>query len=115
MTHYYQLGGKPRPIRFGYGAILNYEKATGKSILDLNSNMAAGTVQFTEIIELIYAGYVNGCRAERTPMQETREDVCDWLDEMPQAMLEQITLQFANSFAGGKAKETTDSAPAEKN
>ena len=114
MTQYYHLGGKPRPVRFGYGAILNYEKATGKSILELANNLGTGNIQFTEIIELIYAGYVNGCRAEKTQLEHTKEDVCDWLDEMPQSTLEQITLQFANSFAGGKAK-TDNEAPAEKN
>lgn len=115
MTQYYQLGGKPRPIRFGYGAIMLYERATGKSILQVAQNMGSGEMQLTEIIELIYAGYLNGCRAERIQSAHTREDVCDWLDEMPQEMLEQITTQFANSFNGGKAKQTDEATAEEKN
>lgn len=102
-------------MRFGYGAILNYEKSTGKSILELANNLGTANIQFTEIIELIYAGYLNGCRAEKIPVEHTKEDVCDWLDEMPQSTLEQITLQFANSFAGGKTKDSNEAAPAEKN
>ena len=115
MTQYYELGGKPRPVRFGYGAIMNYEKATGKSILSLQNNLVSGEVQFTEIIELIYAGYLNGCRSERIQAAHTKEDVCDWLDEMPQETLEAITIQFANSFAGGKAKADETNEEAAKN
>lgn len=114
MTQYYNLGGKPRPIRFGFGAVMIFEKATGKSILAVSSAMENGTLQLTDMVELIYAGYLNGCRSEKITPGHDKNDVCDWLDEMPQEDLEKITLQFANSFAGGKAKPADDDA-GEKN
>ena len=108
MTTFYKLGKKQRPIRFGYGAIYQFEKATNQSITLISKRFEKGEMFISDIIELIWAGYVNGCRSEKVKLNAHKEDVFDWLDEMPQETLAQIMQQFGESFTGGKQTDVND-------
>lgn len=79
--HEIELGGKRRPIRFGFGALMLFEEATGKSVSDLSSRMATGDVQVRLLIELIYAGLRNGARANQEPFSADVMEIADWVDE----------------------------------
>jgi hypothetical protein len=116
MTTYYKLGGKQRPIRFGYGAIYQFEKATGQSVLSISAKFEKGEMFLSDIIELIWAGYTNGCRAEKLNASAEKQELFDWLDEMPQEMLEAIMNQFGESFNGGNPnKQKSEEITEEKN
>lgn len=79
-------------------------------MLAVTDEMQKGTMQLTDLVQLVFAGYQNGCRSANINCSETIEDVCDWLDKMPEGTLEKITAQFAESFQGGKQAKASKSA-----
>lgn len=103
------LSGQDLPIAFGFGAIMQYEQATGRPILDLFSAFQAGNAMFSDVVRLISCGLTNGSRKAGTNTVYTVEQVSDLLDdcENPMAIVGACMEQLAMSFTADEAKKKT--------
>jgi hypothetical protein len=79
--HEIELGGKRRPIRFGFGALMLFEESTGANISEFFAKMASGDFKIRLLIELIYAGLKNGARANNEQFDADVMTIADWVDE----------------------------------
>ena len=81
------LGGKQRPLSFGFGAMLAYEAKTGDSALVLLQQFQGGAAyRLTDMVNFIAACLDNGSRqAGLTEFHEIGQ-VADWLDANPEAI-----------------------------
>lgn len=105
------LGGAERPIAFGFGALMRYEKSKGESVLKLFDAFQSNTAQFTDMVYLLLCGLENGARKSGTRDTFTIEQIGDWLDEEadPMGVIMQAMQTLADSFPqaddGAKKKE----------
>lgn len=114
MTEQIEIGGKRRPIRFGWPALLEYEKRTGGNALADFQQMAEGLqgASVTVMVNLVLCGLAAGYRSEKIPVDFDEYDVADWIGADFQNIFEQITALFVQSFEqgngqAGPAKATT--------
>lgn len=98
MDQFFQIGKKNRPVRFGYGAIYQYEKKTGEGVMKLLEDISAGNIRLSAVIDLAYAGLLNGAKANGLRPDFTPEDVAGWFDEVEPSFIEHLLVHFANSF-----------------
>ena len=115
MTDYINLGGKDRPIRFGFAGLLEYEKRTGRKALADFAELSSGIqgVSVTMIVDLLYAGLASGCRKEKVNVDFDDDDVADWITD-DQSAVEKVMTAFADSFPQGgnaTAEPTAAAAP----
>lgn len=106
MKHFLELAGKPFPIQFGYGAILEYERETGKSVLELvNSGDNLG---FTDVLTLIACGLTNGAEVAGGSDVFTSKSVARLLDETENspAVIQKAMSFLQESFAVPEQKKT---------
>jgi hypothetical protein len=106
MKHYLELAGKPYPIQFGYGALLEYERETGKSALELvNSGETFG---FTDVLTLIACGLSNGAEVAGGSEVFTSKSVARLLDETENspAVIQKAMSFLQESFAVPEQKKT---------
>jgi Phage tail tube protein, GTA-gp10 len=103
------LSGQDLPIAFGFGAIMQYEQATGRPILELFSSFQAGNAMFSDVVRLIACGLTNGSRKTGTNVVYTVEQVSDMLDacDNPMAIVGTCMEQLALSFTADEAKKKT--------
>ncbi len=102
-----ELAGQSYPIRFGYGALMEYELATGKSAVQMAT--AGDTVGFTDILTLIACGLTNGAELAGAPREFTAKSVSRLLDETPNspAVIQKAMALLQESFAFEDAKKKT--------
>lgn len=109
--NYINIAGKDYPISFGFGAIMQYEQATGRPVLALFADFQNNTARFSDIVELIACGMVNGGRKAggQHVRQYTAEQVADMLDESenPADVLTMAMQLLAQSFEAQDAKKKT--------
>jgi hypothetical protein len=106
MTSYIEIGGKQRPVRFGFAGLLEYEKRTGRNaVLDfqtLSEGLQSASV--TMMVDLVLCGLLAGHRTERVSIEFDEYDVADWITDDIGAV-ERIMTAFVESFPqGGNAK-----------
>lgn len=106
-----EIAGKSLPISFGYGALMEYETATGKSAVQIVE--AGASIGFTEILTLIACGLTNGADAANDPREYTAKGVARMLDETPDspAVLQKAMLLLQKSFATTEQKKTVKLQP----
>lgn len=90
-----QLGGEPRPIKFGFNAISEFGELTSRTIDQIN-NLNTNTLTMKDLMTLCWCALKQGARREGKPFDYTLEDVGDWLDENPGALVG-ITAEFTKS------------------
>jgi len=86
-----KIGGKKRPVHFGWNTLRTFCLATGRTLENL------GELTFDESIELIRCGLEEGCRKSGEVLQADKTDVCDWLDADPEAY-NKIILLYGESL-----------------
>ena len=101
MTKEVELGGGKHPIRFGMAALYMYEEITGRAAISDFSNIQAGDVKLSTIVDLVYCGLVCGYQKQGKVTTFDKYDVADWLGEADGA-IEEILVQFAESFPKSK-------------
>lgn len=102
---YVQLGGESRPISFGMGALMMFEKKSyGRKALEAFKD--AENFSMTDAVTLVACGLENGARRDGKPQAFDPFEVGDWLDEAPDALATIFEL-FAASFASPDAKKKT--------
>lgn len=106
MTHWVEMGGQQRPIRFGMAALYKYEQITGRSaISDFAAMQTAGGAKITTIVDLIGAGLFCGYSEQRMAVDFTELDVADWIGQ-DQALMDRIMELFADSFPSNEKNKT---------
>lgn len=98
MDQFFKIGNKNRPVRFGYGAIYQYEKKTGQSVLALLDEISSGQIRLSAIIDLTFAGLINGAKSNNIRVEFDADTVAQWFDEVDQQFIEQLIMFFASSF-----------------
>ena len=81
MIYEVNIGGKVRPIAFGFNALASFCRLSGLKIAQLEQ--IAVEMDLIHVINLIYCGLKDGARKKNIPFTATIEDVGDWLDEAP--------------------------------
>jgi hypothetical protein len=79
MTHI-ELGGKPRPVLFGWGAATIMEEVSGRPFPEIADAFARQQVSAKDVVLLAYAGLANGCEYHDAPVDFTLRKVGAWLD-----------------------------------
>jgi hypothetical protein len=104
------IGGAVRPIKFGWAAIYNYEKQTGRAALADFADISTGNIKISVVIDLAVAGF----SAADPKFSHTPIEVAEWFGNEPDSITE-IMEMFAKSFPEAtKKKETTsDKRPRE--
>lgn len=77
MSDTLNIGGKDRPIKFGWSALKQFEKLTGKGLSALSDVSA---LSLDDIEKLIYAGLITGAKAEGVEVDFKIDDLETWLD-----------------------------------
>lgn len=81
------IGGKIRPFKFGTNATAIFCKEMGINLGQFNSvfspeKMAKQEIQGDEIVTLIYAGLCAACYSSNSPVDFTKWNVGDWIDDL---------------------------------
>lgn len=103
MTHYIEIGGEKRPVRFGWAGLLEYEQQTGRKALADFATLSGGieNVSITVMVDLVYYGLTSGHRKAGVNVDFDKDDVAEWLGE-DQSILERVMEAFASAFEQGK-------------
>lgn len=91
------LGGEPRPIKFGFNALTEFGELTHRNIDQIN-NLQPNTLTMKDLMLLCWCALKQGSRKEQKEFPFTVEDIGDWLDDSPEALVD-ITSEFNRSRA----------------
>lgn len=93
------IGGKDRPILFGFGALYHFEKATGKKPFEEFNKLSgnAGDLSVVTMVELFMAGF--RCAAPGGVVNFSESDLAGWLSEP--GVIEKIQKLFVESMPQG--------------
>jgi hypothetical protein len=72
------------PCAYGMGALILLEQKTGKKFGAISRELQSGEVSLELTTTLIWAGFENGARKQKSKFAYTEMDVADWLDEHPE-------------------------------
>lgn len=87
--NYIEIGGQKRPVKFGFNALTDFGEVTGKTIEQINT-LSPNNLTMKELLVLCWCGLKAGARKENLEFASTVEDVGDWLDERPEAMIDMM-------------------------
>ena len=113
MTHFLEIGGSTRPVRFGFSGLYEYERRTGRNaVADFQSlSVGGGSVSVTLMVDLVLCGLQAGYRSEHRNIDFSEYDVADWLgDDI--GIIERVMACFVESFPQGEG--TGKAAPAKR-
>ena len=82
MVRYTQIAGKEVPVSFGNAALIRFEEETGISILNLGTT----PLNYKNSLVLIFEGLRDGHRKDKKDFTMTFDDLCDDLEEDPNAL-----------------------------
>jgi hypothetical protein len=105
------IGGEPRPIKFGFNALMEFGDITNRTVDAINKiNPASLTMR--DLLTLCWCALKQGARKEQVAFDATIEDIGDWMDDNPNAMVE-IVAEYAKSQSADP-KEVKKNPPAKK-
>lgn len=93
-----ELGGESRPIKFGFNALIEFSEMTGRTIEQLNT-INTSSISMKDLLLLCWCALKQGARREKIPFDVTVEDVGDWLDDNPEAMVVMVS-EYLKSKSG---------------
>jgi hypothetical protein len=102
MTKNVEIGGKLRPVKFGFAALMEFTEANGYTMADLDT--LGESMKLKDALFLVWCGLKHGARVEKQAFEETIEEVADWLDDQPEAM-ENVLNVFAQSFSPSEGEK----------
>lgn len=102
MTNVIDIGGKKRPVRFGWAGLLEYEQQTGRKALADFASFQQGiqNVSIQVMVDLVYYGLTAGHRKADVNVDFDKLDVADWIGE-DQGVLAIVMEAFTSSFERG--------------
>lgn len=84
-----EIGGKPRGLKFGLNAWIEFNKLTGLDVSDLQDAFI-GIKGMGSIRALVYAGLKCVCDIKGEALDFNEAQVGEWLDEMSQESIAEI-------------------------
>jgi hypothetical protein len=100
MVRHTQIAGIEVPVSFGNAALIRFEEETGISILTLGTT----PLNYKNTLILIYEGIRDGYRKAKKNLDIDFDEMCDLLDEEPQA-INRIVQILTNSLPMGETEE----------
>lgn len=94
-VNYIELGGESRPVKFGFNALMEWGKLTNRTVADIET-ISPSKLTLEDLLLLFWCGLKNGARIEKKEFTASVEDLGDWFDEDPQAMIE-LTKEYMQS------------------
>ena len=102
MTEYVNIGGKQRPLRFGFAGLMEYEKRTARNALsDFNGQKE---LSVTMMVDLVFCGVVSGYMSQKMAVDFDENDVAEWLTDDPSVFASIMDLMERSSNNMGNAK-----------
>lgn len=94
------IGGKERPILFGFGALYQFELKTGKKPFEEFNKLSGDINQLSivTLVDLFMAGF--RCAAPDGVVDFKETDLANWLSEP--GMIQQLQEAFVSSMPTGK-------------
>lgn len=74
------IGGKLRPVSYGFNALAMFQSMTGLTLTELNG-IDSSKMTLTAMIQFAYCGLKDGARKAKQEFNYSTEDVADWLDD----------------------------------
>lgn len=102
MTKNVEIGGKLRPVKFGFAALMEFTEANGYTMADLDT--LGESMKLKDALFLVWCGLKHGARVEKQAFEQTIEEVADWLDDQPEAM-ENVLNVFSQSFSPSEGEK----------
>ena len=102
MVKHVEIGGKERPVKYGFAALMEFTEENGYTMADLDK--LGENMKLKDALFLVWCGLKHGARVEKQPYSYSIEDVADWLDETPEAM-EKVLNVFSSSFSDSKEEK----------
>lgn len=99
MTKDVEIGGKLRPVKFGFAALMEFTEAKGYTMADLDN--LGESMNLKDALFLVWCGLKHGARVQKQEFDFTIDDIADWLDEDMGAM-EKVLSVFGQSFGSGE-------------
>ncbi len=90
------IGGRKRPLRFGFNAIAEFCDEAGLSLSDL-SGLDERRVKVSTVRALFYAGLKDGARKEKREVDFDLFDVGDWMEDLSDAEAAKVWKHFAEA------------------
>ena len=69
-------------LKWGTWAMREFCQIKGIKLDEYFKLLAESSTDLDLIVNLVYCGYKNACRIEKTDCVYTPDDVCDWIDEV---------------------------------
>lgn len=101
---YIKLGGKQRPVHFGFASIRQLERLEGRTMTEIFGDIE-NNASMSTILNLTYAGLFQGARKEKKQAPESVEQVADWLDDSQDGLnevMEAFSASMETSFKENK-------------
>ena len=102
MVHFIEIGERKHPVRFGFNALREFSRITGTTLADLEK--LGDDMNLDEAITLMFCGFKDGARKEKTPFRYDVADVADWIDE-DETLIEKVFAIFEEQFTSKDKKK----------
>ena len=97
-THYIEIGGAKRPLRFGTNQTAKFCEIRKIGLSEYGELMGNGGLEdLTNIRDLLFSALFAGAKAERLPVEFDEYQVGDWMDAADQTKLMQ---EFSAALIG---------------
>lgn len=106
MTEYIEIGGEKRPFSVGIGALIEFEKKTGKNFLAMSDGEEVN-LSLSDLGTLAYCCLHVGARAQKKNFDFEQHEIIDWIDE--DGAFEEINnliTEGMGKLGKGKAKQS---------
>jgi len=102
MTHIIEIADRKHPIRFGFNALREFSRMTGTTLAQLER--LGDDMTLDQAITLMYCGFKDGARKEKSPCRYDVADVADWIDD-DEALIVKAFSIFEEQFAAKGEKK----------
>jgi hypothetical protein len=109
-----KLGGKQRPVRFGFAALYQYEETTGRKALQDFATLSIDpqNISVKTVTDIAFCGLSCGHQSLSQTVTFTEFDVADWVMGDEKALTKIFNL-FEKSFPKAKEAKSDEAAPGE--
>ncbi len=103
MTQIIEIADRKHPIRFGFNALREFSRMTGTTLAQLEK--LGEDMTLDHAITLMYCGFKDGARKDKSPFRYEVADIADWIDE-DETILEKSFAIFEKQFTTDAEKKT---------
>ena len=92
------------PCAYGMGALVLLEQKTGKKFGSILKDLQGDGISMELTCAIMWVGFYNGARKQKTKFEYDPMDVADWMDDIPELATECFAL-LTNSMGGNTDAE----------